>query len=418
MTVLIAGAGIAGLTFGLTLHQIGVPFRIYERVRRLQPMGVGINLQPNAVRELLNLGLGDVLDAVGIQTQTYGFYTKTGLEIWSEPRGLKAGYNWPQYSVHRGLLQRELLEALVARAGPGCVATGHRATGFASRGDTAVLHLETANGPVEAAGDLIIAADGIHSALRAQLYPDEGAPIWNGAVLWRGTTLGKPFLSAASMCLAGHDTQRIVVYPITPPDPETGLQTLNWIAELKFDPAGGWRREDWSREADIGEFAPAFDDWRFDWLDVPTLIRGAEKVYEYPMVDRDPVDRWTEGRMTLIGDAAHPTYPVGSNGASQAILDARVLGRQILDSGPTSRSLEDFEAIIRPKTRGIILANRGSGPDAVMQLVEDRCGGVFDDIDDVVPREQLAEHARRYKEIAGFSVAELNAERPIIELAE
>lgn len=412
MTVLIAGAGIAGLTLGLTLHQIGVPFRIHESVRALRPLGVGINLQPNAVRELLDLGLGEDLDRIGVRTRQYGFYSKTGRTIWEEPRGLTAGYRWPQYSIHRGRLQMLLAETLVQRAGPEVLVTGTRATGFRNMPQGAALLLDS----TEADGSLVIAADGIHSALRRQMYPDEGPPIWAGAVLWRGTTQAPPFHGGAAMALAGHDTQRIVAYPISEPDPASGLVTMNWIAELRLDPAQGWNKEDWNRKASLDDFAPAFAGWRFDWLDVPALIAGAAEVYEYPMVDRDPLPRWTEGRVTLMGDAAHPTYPVGSNGASQAIVDARVIGAAILAHGPTSQALEAYEAEVRPRTTAVGLANRGSGPDAVMQMVEDRCGGVFRHIDEVIPHAELAAHAEHYKRLAGFSVQALNDRPPTIAM--
>lgn len=414
MTVLIAGAGIAGLTLGLTLHQIGVPFRVFEAVRALRPLGVGINLQPNAVRELLDLGLGPDLDRIGVRTRQYGFYSRTGRPIWEEPRGLAAGYRWPQYSIHRGRLQMLLAETLVARAGAGCLVTGARATGFETGADAARLHLTTEDGPRVEEGALIVAADGIHSALRAQMFPEEGPPIWKGAILWRGTTPAPEFFGGAAMALAGHDSQRIVAYPISAPDPATGLVTMNWIAELRRDPGAGWNREDWNRRADLADFAPAFADWRFDWLDVPALIAGAAEVYEYPMVDRDPLPRWTEGRVTLMGDAAHPTYPVGSNGASQAIVDARVIGAEVRRLGPTPAALAAYEAQVRPRTTAVGLANRGKGPDAVMQMVEDRCGGVFDDIEAVIPRAELAAHAEHYKRLAGFSIEALNAAPPIL----
>ncbi|MDX5358239.1 MAG: flavin-dependent oxidoreductase [Rhodobacterales bacterium] len=410
MTVLIAGAGIAGLTLGLTLHQIGVPFRIFESVRELRPLGVGINLQPNAVRELLDLGLGDDLDRIGVRTRHYGFYSKTGRTIWEEPRGLAAGYRWPQYSIHRGALQMLLARRLMERAGPDVLVTGARAVGFRNTGDGAVRVLDTG----EIAGDLLIAADGIHSAIRRQMYPDEGAPIWAGAVLWRATSKAPPFHGGAAMALAGHDTQRIVAYPISQPDPATGLVTMNWIAELRIDPSQGWNKEDWNRKANLADFAPAFAGWRFDWLDVPALIAGADEVYEYPMVDRDPLPRWTEGRVTLMGDAAHPTYPVGSNGASQAIVDARMIGAALRAHGQTPAALMAYESEVRPRTTAVGLANRGSGPDAVMQMVEDRCGGVFDHIDEVIPHAELAAHAEHYKQLAGFSVQALNERPPII----
>jgi 5-methylphenazine-1-carboxylate 1-monooxygenase len=414
MTVMIAGAGIAGLTLGLTLHQIGVPFRIFESVRALRPMGVGINLQPNAVRELLDLGLGPALDRIGVRTRQYGFHSTSGRTIWQEPRGLDAGYRWPQYSIHRGRLQMLLAETLMDRAGPDCIVTGHRAKGFDTGEPEARLMLLSETGSGVASGSLVVAADGIHSALRRQMYPQEGPPVWKGAILWRGTTQAPPFFGGAAMALAGHDNQRIVAYPISDPDPDTGLVTMNWIAELRRDPADGWLREDWNRPANLADFAPAFAGWRFDWLDVPALIAGAEAVYEYPMVDRDPLPRWTFGRVTLMGDAAHPTYPVGSNGASQAIIDAREIGAAILAHGRTPAALEAYEAKVRPRTTAVGLANRGKGPDAVMQMVEDRCGGVFDDIDTVIPRAELAAHAEHYKRLAGFDIETLNARPPII----
>jgi 2-polyprenyl-6-methoxyphenol hydroxylase-like FAD-dependent oxidoreductase len=264
-------------------------------------------------------------------------------------------------------------------------------------------------------GALIIAADGIHSALRAQMYPDEGAPIWDGRILWRATTQAPDYKGGGAMVMIGHDSLRAVAYPISAADPETGLVTMNWIAEKRFDPSNDWRREDWNRAAKIEEFLPDFESWRFGWVDLPALITGADQVFEYPMVDRDPLPRWTEGRVTLMGDAAHPTYPVGSNGASQAIVDARIIGASLLAHGVTPAALEAYEAQIRPLTTAVGLANRkGGGPDAVLQMVEDICGGDFENIDDVIPSADLAAHAARFKSIAGFSIAELNAKPAII----
>ena len=405
MTVVIAGGGIAGLTLGLTLHQIGVPFRIFESAREIRPLGVGINIQPNAVRELFDLGLQQMLDATGVRTRQYGFYSKLGKTIWEEPRGTWAGYAWPQFSIHRGRLQVMLYEALKARAGADCVVTGARAMGFETGPNGAVLRLES--GRVE--GSLIVAADGIHSALRAQMVPQEGPPKWNGAILWRGTTRAKPFFGGAAMALIGHDAQRIVAYPISEPD-ETGEVVMNWIAELRVDPSQGWRKEDWNRKADLADFRPEFEDWRFGWLDAPALIDGAAEVLEYPMVDRDPLDVWTQGRVTLMGDAAHATYPVGSNGASQAIVDARMIGAKILEHGLTPDALLAYEDAMRPIANGVVRANRaGGGPDAVLQRVEDLCGGDFAVIDDVIPQADLAAHAAKYKTISGFSIEALNA---------
>ena len=406
MSVLIAGGGIAGLSLGLTLHQIGVPFHIYESAAQLRPMGVGINLQPNAVRELFDLGLEAELEQIGIRTRQLGFYSKFGKTIWEEPRGLEAGYAWPQYSVHRGALQMMLYHALVARAGADCITTDARAVGFDQTASGADLILADGS---RKSGTLVVAADGIHSALRQQMYPDEGAPIWNGRILWRATTKGAPWKGGASMAMIGHDSLRMVAYPISRPDAE-GLATLNWIAEKSFDPTSPWKKEDWNRAADINDFIGDFEDWKFDWIDVPGLIRGAEVVYEYPMVDRDPLPQWGFGAVTLMGDAAHPTYPVGSNGASQAILDARVIGASMLSQGVTPKALSAYETEVRPLATGIGQTNRaGKGPDAVLQQVEDLCGGEFSSIDDVIPSGDLAAHAARYKSISGFSIEDLNA---------
>ncbi len=412
MTILIAGGGIAGLTLGLTLHQIGAPFHIFEATAQIRPMGVGINLQPNAVRELLDLGLADELDAIGVKTRQYGFYSKLGKTIWEEPRGTWAGYAWPQYSVHRGKLQMMLYDALIDRAGVGCITTDARAVGFENHPDAADLIF--ADG-TRVSGDLIVAADGIHSALRAQMQPDEGAPIWNGRVLWRATSESDAYFGGGAMVMIGHDSRRVVAYPISDPDPETNIATINWIAEKKFDLSDAWKKEDWNRAADINDFLPDFADWVFDWIDVPALIKGASVVYEYPMVDRDPLDQWTHGRVTLMGDAAHPTYPVGSNGAGQAIIDARIIGAHLLDHGIAPAALQAFEDEVRPIATGVGRANRaGGGPDGVLQQVEDLCGGDFAHINDVIAQSALAAHAERYKSLAGFSIEDLNAKPAII----
>ena len=408
--ILIAGGGIAGLTLGLTLHQLGLPFRIFERVAEPKPLGAGINLQPNAVRELFDLGLEHRLDPIGIRTRQYGFYTKTGLPIWVEPRGAAAGYAWPQFSVHRGLFQMMLWHELRARAGE-VIETGTAVAGFETDDHGSTLILTDGR---RVTGDVAVAADGIHSAIRRQMVPDEGDPIWNGAIMWRGTSPGRHFLGGDAMFLAGHDSQRFVAYPLTPEDPDTGLATINWIAELRVDPARVLSKGDWNRPADKADFLPAFEGWDFGWVDCPGLIRASGLVYEYPMVDREPLESWTSGSVTLMGDAAHATYPVGSNGATQAVIDARKLGTAFRAHGVTRAALLAYEAEMRPRAEGILRANRGKGPDAVMQMIEDLCGGVFDDIETVIPREKLAAHAEHYKRLSGFSIETLNAQPPIL----
>ena len=405
LDVAIAGAGIGGLAAALTLAKAGLSVRVFEQVREIRPLGVGINLLPHSVRHLFELGLADALDAAGIRPSELRYVTKRGEMIWREPRGLGAGYRWPQFSIHRGRLQSLLLDAVRQRLGREAVVLDHAAHGVETRGDRAVLSA----GGAEIEARLVIAADGIHSALRARHYPDEGPPLWNGAILWRATTEAAPYLDGRTMCMCGHERQKFVCYPITPAGTD-GRATINWIAERRYPIDRSWRREDWNRPGDLDEFLPVFADWRFPWLDVPKLIRDAASVYEYPMVDREPLNRWTFGRMTLLGDAAHPMYPIGSNGASQAILDARALAASVMRLGPTPEALAAYEAERRPKTSAIVLANRKNGPEQVMQIVEDRAPGGFTDLDQVVSREELEGIAATYKRLTGFDPAILNAE--------
>ena len=417
MAVLIIGAGIAGLTAALSLHQIGVEVRVFESVDTIEPLGVGINTLPHAVRELTELGLADQLATTAIPTAELAYYSKHGQLIWSEPRGLAAGYHWPQFSIHRGELQMILLDAVRQRLGADSIVTGHHLARWETTAQgVRACFVDRRNGqPVgEADGALLIGADGIHSAVRGILYPDEGPPLWNGAILWRGVTMGKPYLTGRSMIMAGHEFQKFVCYPISRAAMDRGDAVINWIAERKFKPDHQWRREDWNRRGDTRDFLPQFESWRFDWLDVPELIRAADRCYEYPMVDRNPLDRWTFGPVTLLGDAAHPMYPIGSNGASQAILDARVLAREIAARGATHAALLAYEAERRPATAGIVLANRRNGPEQVMQAVEERAPDGFKRIEDVLSATELQEAAAGYKRIAGFDKDALNNRPPIV----
>ncbi len=417
MGVLIIGAGIAGLTTALSLHQIGVECRVFESVETIEPLGVGINTLPHAVRELTELGLADRLAATAIPTLELAYHSKHGQLIWSEPRGLAAGYKWPQFSIHRGELQMILFAAVRERLGAGRIVTGHHLARYETTSDgVRAFFIDRRSGqPLgEASGELLIAADGIHSAVRGILYPDEGPPLWNGAILWRGVTRGKPFLTGRSMIMAGHEFQKFVCYPISRAAMDRGEAVINWIAERKFKPDYQWRREDWNRPGNLAEFLPHFESWHFDWLDVPGVIRAADHCYEYPMVDRNPLDRWTFGRVTLLGDAAHPMYPIGSNGASQAILDARVLAREIRVRGTTTAALQAYEAERRPATANIVLANRNNGPEQVMQSVEERAPNGFARIEDVLSAEELQEAAAGYKRIAGFDKEVLNNRPPIV----
>jgi 5-methylphenazine-1-carboxylate 1-monooxygenase len=413
MKVIIAGGGIGGLATALSLHQAGIECDVFESVDRIDALGVGINLLPHAVRELDALGLLDRLMAEGVAPTKLAYFTKRGEEIWHEPRGLDAGYRWPQISFHRGHLQRVLHAAVVERLGSHRVHTGHHLSRF----DTAAHHAEAVfvgrDRVTEVArvrADVLIASDGIHSQARRQLLPDEGMPIWNGAKLWRGLAEGEKLLDGRTQIWAGHRNQKFVAYPIR--DLPGGGQIVNFIAELRFENAVLAEREDWNQPGVMEEFLPEFESWAWPWLDVPGLIRRSGGTFLFPMVDRDPIDRWSHGRMTLLGDAAHPMYPVGSNGASQAILDARTIAG-CLRSYPNDieHALAIYDERRRPPTGRIVLANRGMGPELPMQLVEDRAPDGFSNLHDVITPEEILTATEGYRATAGFGVNELN-ERP------
>ena len=422
MDVIIAGAGIGGLTTALALHAAGIDDVIlYESAPELRPLGVGINLLPHAVRELTELGLGDQLAAIGVATSTLSYFNRHGQEIWSEPRGLAAGYDWAQYSVHRGRLQLTLRDAVVERLGADAIRLGCRVDDAQDEGErTSVRVTEHGAGAGQGAtvrrvsADVVVGADGIHSALRRQHHPDEGAPVWNGLILWRGTARVAPYLDGRTMIMAGDAHQKFVAYPLSAPGGD-GLQVVNFIAEYRSDDDEPGAT-DWNRSADPSTVLGRFADWDFGWLDVPAVIDAADEILEYPMVDRDPISRWTFGRQTLLGDAAHAMYPIGSNGASQAIIDARTLAYELGTKGPTELALDAYEAERRPRTTRLTLSNRSMGPERVMQLAYERAPGGFDDIELVAPYAERAAIADRYKSAAGFVPEQLN-NRPSLSVA-
>lgn len=412
MKICIAGAGIGGCVAALKLAELGHEVHLYEAAPALSPLGVGINLLPHAIQVLDGLGLSGRLESLGVATRELLYFNKHGQRIWGEPRGRFAGYPVPQVSIHRGILQMELFGAAKQKLGEERIHTGHR---FVSVTDGAPVtaSFATPSGSVTTVeADLLIGADGIHSILRRQRYPHEGLPRYGGRILWRATTRTRPYLSGASMIMAGHQHHKFVAYPITPVG-EDGLQTINWIAELTVAQMPG--REEWNKEVDRSVFAAQFSGWRFDWLDVPSLIAGAERVYEFPLVDRDPLPAWTFGASALLGDAAHPMYPIGSNGASQAILDADALGKSLEAESNVANALDAYQRLRLPATAAIVLANRGNGPEQCMQIAEERAPDGFQRIEDVFSDGELEEIAARYKAVAGFSkgaVADLGRRPP------
>lgn len=356
MTVLIAGAGIGGLTAALSLHAAGVGTAVVESAREIRPLGVGINLLPHAVRELIELGLGDELAAIGVATVENVYCDRFGQRVFTEPRGMAQGYRWPQYSVHRGELQRLLLAAVRERLGADAVRTGARVVGFddsGERGRVRVRVLDRATGAVEdTAVRALTGADGLHSAVRAALHPRGGPLLWSGIRMWRGTTRAEPFLTGRSMVIVRDGDAELVAYPI-------GGGRINWVCQVRMSGPGPLTGDAaWNRAGRLADVLPYFEDWRLGWLDVPGLLTGSGEILEYPMVDREPLPWWGRGRVTLLGDAAHPMYPVGANGASQAVVDARVLARELVRAGSVPTALARYETERREATAAVVRANR------------------------------------------------------------
>ncbi len=409
MRVLVAGGGIGGLTTALTLHEAGIDVAVVESARRIDAIGAGINLLPHAVRELTELGLGDALEAAAVATGELVYHDRFGNRIHSEPRGRAAGYRWPQYSMHRGALQRLLLSAVRQRLGADAVRCGLALTGFDQTGAAVRAELrERATGrSVTVDADVLIGADGIDSAVRAQLHPGEGPPRWAGIAMWRGVSEARPFLTGRSMIMAGSNMQaKFVAYPIGACG---GRALVNWVAEARLAAGGGaGDAHDWRRTVDPSVVLAHFGDWSFDWLDVRALIAGAPAILEYPMIDRDPLRQWGSGRVSLLGDAAHPMYPIGSNGASQAIIDARVLAYELAGDADPVAALAAYERTRRPPTSALVHANRRHGPEQVMTIVADRAPAGFARIEDVIGPDELDAIVGRYRRTAGFDVEELN----------
>ncbi len=402
--VIIVGAGIGGLTLGLALHAAGIPSRIFESAAEIRAIGVGINLLPHATRELAALGLQQALANVAIATSDATFFNRFGQLIYQEPLGRAAGYEHPQFSIHRGDLQMVLRDAFVARAGAGRLVTNHHC--LAVEQDETGVSAIFSDGPGGAnrstmRGSVAIACDGINSAVRKQLFPDEGEPRYSGVNMWRGVTRWQPILSGASMVRAGWLSHgKMVIYPIRPAGAD-GLQLVNWVAEIETPV---YRKRDWNRTGSREDFIGAFADWHFDWLDVPAFIRASDSVLEFPMVDQDPLPRWSFGRVTLLGDAAHPMVPRGSNGAGQAILDARALTSALLEQGDPVAALAAYEKQRLEATTRIVLTNRTNPPDAILREVFQRTRDQpFAAIDDVISRDELLALSEGYKRIAGYS---------------
>ncbi|MCW4115238.1 flavin-dependent oxidoreductase [Aurantimonas sp. MSK8Z-1] len=407
MKVIIVGAGIGGLTTALMLHRRGIRAEIYEQSSAVREVGVGINTLPHAIRELAEIGLLPALDNTGIRTRELFYYNRQGQEVWREMRGVDAGHPVPQFSIHRGRLQKVIHDAVIDRLGPASVRTGHALSGFIQDEGGVTAHFtDSVRGAAGTTvrGDVLIAADGIHSAARRLFYPHEGAPSWNGVLMWRGATEWKPWRDGRSMAIGGGMGAKFVLYPIA--EAEGGRQLINWVVNIRM--ADGATspppKESWSRVAQRSLVLPYAKRFKIPDFDVETLVEATPQAFEYPMCDRDPLPRWTFGRVTLLGDAAHPMYPVGSNGASQAILDARSLADALARAEHPRQALWDYERDRLPKTAEVVRMNRKGGPERVIDEVEKRAPAGFANVEDVIPRAELKAIVGGYAGTAGFSV--------------
>ncbi len=409
--VIIAGAGIGGLTLALMLHRRGISCALYEQASEVREVGVGINTLPHAIQELADLGLLPALDAAGIRTDELIYMNRTGQTVWREPRGIAAGFEVPQFSIHRGRLQKLIHDAVVERLGPGAVRTGRKLAGFVQDEGGVTAHFaDSVDGSAgeTVRAEVLVGADGIHSAVRDHYVKNQGLPHWNGVLMWRGAADFPAFLSGRSMIIAGGMGAKLVLYPIGSGKTEHTRLT-NWVVNARVSdaphPPG---KESWSRRGRLDEVLPYARRYDIPGFDLVSLIKSTDAFYEYPMCDRDPLPRWTHGRVTLLGDAAHPMYPVGSNGASQAILDARSLADNLARAEHPYQGLLAYQADRLPKTAEIVALNRKGGPERVIDEVEKRAPAGFEDIDRVLSHDERKAIVRGYAGMAGFALSQVN----------
>jgi 2-polyprenyl-6-methoxyphenol hydroxylase-like FAD-dependent oxidoreductase len=404
MNIAIVGGGIAGLSFALGLHKRGIDCDVFESVTDIKEIGVGITLLPHGMRELAALGVQDALESAGIENLESVFYTQHGQYVYREARGRHAGYDLPEIGIHRGKLHRILFDAAVSRLGANKVHTGMRCTGFSQNADGVQIDFSNAHTgqPLSVKAQIAVACDGVNSVMRKQMHPQD-ALCFAGINTWRGVTVHPPILTGKSYLRIGTvEVGKMVIYPIIDNVDGKGNQLINWVAELQKPNAA---MNDWNRPGDPAVCAEIFKDWKFDFLNVPELILKAEKVFEYPMVDKDALPFWTQGRVTLMGDAAHPMYPRGSNGSAQALIDARTLAEQLSQHSNPQDALKAYEALRLAPTAKVVETNRNVPPDFIIMKAQELSGGKpFRHIDDLISQDELRQISDNYKTVAGFAL--------------
>ena len=404
--VAIIGGGIGGLATALYLHQANVRCQVYESADNFTQLGVGINLMSHAIRALGDLGLVEAVGKVAVEPEWRRYYNHHGQLIHRELTGRFAGYQWPHYSVHRGDLHEILLRAVHDRLGADTVHMCHRFTKLTQDQRGVTLHWADPHGeplpPTTAT--IAIGCDGVNSSVRRQFYPDEGRLAFGGINMWRGSSVYRPIVDGKSVILAGSMKYgKLVIYPMrTYPD---GSQLINGNGEVRSEAAGP---NAWNKSGNVEDFIWRYKDSSIEWVDFADLVSHADMVLEYPMVDRDPVERWTFDRVTLLGDAAHPMYPRSGNGAAQSILDAQCVAR-LIASLPPVEALATFQKERLEVVNKIVVSSRSSPPDLIIETVEKRTNGEpFEKLDDVISSAELQGIIDNFHRLTGSTLAAVN----------